>query len=93
MTPLKLTVTGNGNALQGNAGFMNDRVPDSTDSRPASESAGAWHEMVTVDMSCPDCGHPSIETLEFPDGRVTYCPQCGYRGLDDGSGSGQWADG
>lgn len=61
--------------------WPNRRTPE-----VATEAAEAVDSMVTIDAVCPQCNHPSIEALELSDGRVTYCAQCGYRGLSPKNG-------
>ncbi|MDN5938720.1 MAG: hypothetical protein L0H83_08655 [Salinisphaera sp.] len=50
----------------------------------AADSRGLCYPMLVTDASCPECGQPSVEAAMLPDGRVTYCPRCGYRGVDHG---------
>jgi len=60
---------------------MNSRTTYQCIAGMARDSRNACYTMVESPMPCPFCQHPITESLELSDGRVTYCSQCGYRGL------------
>lgn len=54
-------------------------------SRSVADDGRAARDLQLIDGPCPECGHAIMQALEFPDGRATYCAECGYRGLEQGS--------